>query len=428
MSSHGIWPDLTPLRTSRGFRLLFTSRTVTALGAQAAEVAVLVQAKQLTGSPLAVGMLGVAELVPLIAFGLYGGVLADRFDRRALMRWCEVALACCSGLLLFNASLPRPSVVVLFVLVAVTVGISSVQRPSLDASFPRLVPRQQLTAASAIMSLSQNISLVIGASLGGALAVAPGPWLVYALDAAGFAVSFCFLTRLPPLPRLGSEDSSETAQRPAWREIVAGLRYAASRRDLLGSYAADLAAMFFAYPNAMFPFMAVALHAPWSAGLMFTAPSVGAIAAGGLSGWMGRVRRHGVAIALAAGAWGLAITAFGQAPDLYIALGCLVVAGCADEISAIFRQTLWNQTIPDELRGRMAGVELLSYGIGPSAGQLRSGVTASLTSVRISMISGGLCCVGGVAAVCALLPALVRYRAHDDDDQEQPTVSRSQPD
>jgi MFS family permease len=401
-----VLPDLTPLRTSRGFRLLFVSRTTTALGSQAAEVAVLVQAKQLTGSPLAVGMLGVAELVPLIAFGLYGGVLADRFDRRALMRWCEVGLACCAGLLLLNALLPRPSVAALFALVAVTMAVSSVQRPSMDASFPRLVPREQLTAAAAVMSFSQNISVVLGASLGGALAVAPGPWLVYALDAAGFAVSFCFLSRLQPLPRL---DGAAGVPRPAWREIGAGLRYAVGRRDLLGSYAADLVAMFFGYPNAMFPFMAVTLHAPWSAGLMFSAPAVGAFAAAGLSGWMGRVRRQGLAIAVAAAVFGLAIAGFGLSPELYVALGCLVVAGGADEISAIFRQTLWNQTIPDELRGRLAGVELLSYGIGPSAGQLRSGVTASLTSVRFSLISGGACCVGGVAAVCALLPALVRY-------------------
>jgi MFS family permease len=240
-------------------------------------------------------------------------VLADRFDRRALMRWCEVGLACCAGLLLLNALLPRPSVAALFALVAVTMAVSSVQRPSMDASFPRLVPREQLTAAAAIMSFSQNISVVLGASLGGALAVAAG-----------------------------------------------------------------------------------------------------------LSGWMGRVRRHGLAIAVAAAVFGLAIAGFGLSPGLYVALGCLVAAGGADEISAIFRQTLWNQTIPDELRGRLAGVELLSYGIGPSAGQLRSGVTASLTSVRFSLVSGGVCCVGGVAAVCALLPALVRYRAEDSSPAKIP--------
>jgi MFS family permease len=182
------------------------------------------------------------------------------------------------------------------------------------------------------------------------------------------------------------------------------------RQDLLGSYLVDLAAMIFAYPSALFPFMAADLHAPWAAGLMFAAPSAGALGVTVVSGWMGRVRRHGLAIALAAAGWGLAITGFGLSPDLYLALGFLVAAG-ADMVSGIFRTTLWNQTVPDELRGRLAGVELLSYSVGPPAGQLRSGAVASLTSVRFSLVSGGLLCVGAVAAVCALLPVFVRYRA-----------------
>jgi MFS family permease len=400
-----LWPDLTPLRTSRGLRQVFASRTITALGTQATEVTVLVQAKQLTGSPLTVGLLGVAELVPLLAFGLYGGALADRFDRRALMRWCEAGLGGSAVLLLVNALLPHPAVWPLFALVAVMMAVSSLQRPSLDASVPRLVQRDQLTAAAALLSMSQNANFIIGSALGGVLAVTPGPWLVYGLEAAGFAASFGFLSRLPPLP------SGEHAGTSALRDIMTGLRYATSRRDLLGSYLADLSAMIFAYPNAMFPFMAADLHAPWSTGLMFAAPSVGAFGITVVSGWMGRVRRHGAAIALAAAAWGLAIAGFGLSPDLYIALGCLIAAGAADMTSGIFRSTLWNQTIPDELRGRLAGVELLSYGVGPPAGQLRSGVVASLAGARFSLVSGGLFCAGAVAVVCAVLPDFARYRA-----------------
>ncbi|MGH3259738.1 MAG: MFS transporter, partial [Streptosporangiaceae bacterium] len=199
---------------------------------------------------------------------------------------------------------------------------------------------------------------------------------------------------------------------------TAGLRYAAGRRDLLGSYLADLAAMIFAYPNALFPFVAADLHARWATGLMFAAPSAGAFGVTVVSGWMSRIRRHGLAIALSAGAWGLMMAGFGLSPDLPAALCFLVAAGAADMISGIFRQTLWNQTIPDALRGRMAGVELLSYGVGPPAGQLRSGVVASLTSVRFSLVSGGLICAAAVAAVCALLPGLVRYRADQDVAEE----------
>lgn len=247
---------------------------------------------------------------------------------------------------------------------------------------PRLVGREQLTAAAALMSLSQNAMFLLGSSLGGILAVTPGPWLVYGLDAAGLVISFAFLTGLDPLPRaVRAEDGDAAEPGSPLRQITAGLRYAVQRRDLLGSYLADLAAMSFAYPNALFPFMAAELHA------------------------------HGLAIALSAATWGLGVAGFGLSPGIYLALGCLVVAGGADMISGIFRETLWNQTIPDELRGRLAGVELLSYGLGPPAGQFPSGVVASLVSSRFSLVSGGLACVAAVAAVGVLLPSFVRYEA-----------------
>jgi MFS family permease len=414
-------PDVTPLRgpEARGFRAMFTSRTVAYLGSQAAEVALLVQAQRISGSPLVVGTLGLAELVPLIVFGLYGGVLADRFDRRALMRWCEPGLGACAVLLLLNSLLPHPRLWPLYVIAGVMMAFASLQRPAFEAATPRVVPRAQLTAAAAIMSLSTNASVLVGSSLGGVLAAAPGPWLVYGLDAAGFAVSFVMLSRLPKLPPARAQPAAEGTERdpgeradgPALREILVGLRYAVSRRDLLGSYLADLAAMIFAYPNAMLPFLAAQLHAPWSAGLMFAAPSAGAFAVSATSGWMPRVRRHGLAIAFAAAGWGLAMALVGLAPDVYVALACLAVAGGSDECSAVFRDTMWKQSIPDHLRGRMAGIELLSYAAGPPAGQLRSGAVAAVTSVRFSLTSGGLACAAAVAGVVVALPAFRRYTA-----------------
>jgi MFS family permease len=386
------------------------------LGSQAAEVALLVQAQRLTGSPLVVGTLGLAELVPLIVFGLYGGVLADRFDRRALMRWCEPGLALCAGLLLVNALLPHPLLWPLYVVSALLMAITSLQRPAFEAATPRIVPRERLTAAAAIMSLSTNASVLIGSSLGGVLAVAPGPWLVYALDAVGFAVSFVLLSRLPALPPTtgtgtgtGDSEVQEISNGPVLREILVGLQYAIGRKDLLGSYLADLAAMIFAYPNAMLPFLALELHAPWSAGLMFAAPSAGALAVSATSGWMPRVRRYGLAIALAAVGWGLAMAAVGISPSVYVALAFLAVAGGADECSAVFRDTMWKQSIPDHLRGRMAGIELLSYAAGPPAGQLRSGAVAAITGPRFSLTSGGLACAAAVVAVGVALPAFRGY-------------------
>jgi MFS family permease len=406
--------DLSPLRGAADFRWLLCSRTVTLLGTEASAVALLVQAKQLTGSALAVGLLGVAELVPLMVFGLYGGVLADRLDRGMLLRWGEAGLGVLAALLLLNALLARPSVWPLYLLAAAMTALGALQRPSFDAAVPRTVPRDQLAAAAGLLGVTTNASVLLGTALGGALAAAVGPQLVYGFDTASFAVSFILLTRLRRLPPPAAGPAGTVPQKarppgPGVRGVLAGLDYARRRPELLGSYLADLAAMILAYPIALFPFLAVTLHAPWSVGLMFAAPSAGALAASAVSGWTSRVHRHGVAIALAAAAWGVAITAFGLAPDVAAALACLLAAGAADEISAIFRSTLWNQTIPDELRGRLAGVEMLSYSVGPSAGQLRAGGVASLTSPRVAAWSGGLLCVGAVGLVCLALPGFTRY-------------------
>jgi MFS family permease len=406
----GLVADVTPLRTSRDFRLVFASWTVTLFGSQASEVALLVQARQLTGSTVAVGLLGAVELVPLVVFGLYGGALADRLDRRRLIRCCEAGLGGCAALLLINASLPRPAMWPLYLIAAVMMALTALQRPSLDASVPRVVTRDQLTAAAALLSLSASASMIAGTTLGGLLATWPGPRAVYILDAATFVVSLGFLSRLGPLPAPATADGDDVPS-GGLGGLLSGLRYARGRPELIGSYLADLAAMTFAYPNALFPFMAAELHAPWAVGLMFAAPSAGALAASATSGWTGRVHRHGRAIALAAAAWGLAITGFGLAPDIGAALALLVLAGGADMLSGIFRGALWNTTIPDALRGRLAGVELLSYGLGPSAGQIRAGAVASVTTPRFSLCSGGLLCAGAVAVVCAALPGFVRYSA-----------------
>jgi len=398
--------DTVPLRESREFRVLFASRSATLLGSQASEVALLVQARQLTGSALAVGLLGSAELLPLVVFGLYGGALADRLDRARLILWCEAGLGGCAALLALNALLPHPQLWPLYLVGATVMALAALQRPSLDASVPRVVARDQLTAASALLSMSSNAGVIGGTALGGTLATWPGPAAVYLLDVASFIISLAFLRRLGPLPAPAADGG---APAPGLRGLLTGLRYACRRPELLGSYLVDLAAMTLAYPNALFPFLAADLHAPWAVGLMFAAPPAGALAASATSGWTGKVHRHGRAIALAAAAWGLAITGFGLAPDIGAALALLAFSGAADMISGIFRETLWNQTIPDTIRGRLAGIELLSYGLGPSAGQVRGGAVATVTTPRISLWSGGLLCVGAVAVTCAALPGLVAY-------------------
>jgi MFS family permease len=416
--------DLSPL-ASRDFRVLFGSSTITLLGTEATDVALVVQVKQLTGSTLAVGLLGAAELVPLVVFALYGGVLADRLDRRQVIRWCEAALGGCSLLLLADSLLSRPLLWPLYVVVAAMNALASLQRPSVEATIPRIVPPGQLTAAVTLSSGSQNLSVIVGSSLGGVLAAGAGPAVVYALDAATFVVSsgLLFLLRPVPAPEPAVLASGADSPESGLRSVLAGLRYARSRPELLGSYLADLAAMTLSYPAALFPFLAAGLHASWAVGLMFACPSIGAFAITVSSGWMARVRRHGLAIALAACAWGLAIVAFGLAPDIAVALVALVLAGAADMVSGIFRDLLWKQTVPDALRGRLAGVELLSYALGPSAGQLRAGTVASLTTPRISLTSGGLLCVAAVGLVCLAFPAFTAYQSPvitDSENESEP--------
>ena len=409
--------DVTPLRTSRNFRLLLSSRTVTLLGSEATEVALLFQVKQLTGSPLAVGLLGLAELLALLAFALYGGVLADRVDRRRLMARTEIALIGAVALLLGNALLPHPLLWPLYVIAAVAMALASVQRPSIDATVPRTVRVDQLTAAAGLMGISANSAMILGATLGGVLAAELGPASVYGLDAVSFTVSaLCLLAVAPSVTRRRGEE----VQAPSGLGAIGeGIRFVAGRQDLIGSYLVDLAAMFLASATALLPFVAANLHARWALGLMYAADSVGALIAAALSGWSSRVTRYGRAIALSGAAWGLAMIAFGLSGSVALAIAMLVLAGAADMYSGVFRDALWNRTIPDQLRGRVAGIELLSYSVGPTAGQMRAGVVASLTSVRTALWSGGALCVIVIGATYAALPDFAKFDTAAEGSQKR---------
>jgi MFS family permease len=400
--------DGRPLRR-RDFRLLTASGVITMFGSFITIVAVPFQLKQLTGSYVAVGAVGVAELVPMVVFGLWGGAIADAADRRRVILWCEAAMAACTAGLLVNALLPHPAIWPLYLVAAAVAALDGLQRPSLDALIPRLVPREEMTAANALQGLRYQIGAIAGPAVGGALVVAAGVPAAYAIDALTFLASIALLFALRPVP------PSEHAERPSLAGIARGARYAWSRPELLGTYFVDLAAMFLAMPMALFPFVADELHARWALGLLYGALPAGAMLVSLTSGWASRVHHHGRAVLIAAGVWGLAIAAFGAAPDIYTALGLLVVAGAADMVSGLFRSTIWNQTIPDHLRGRLAGIELLSYSIGPTAGQLRSGVMAGLTGLRPAIVSGGLLCVAAVAACTALMPGFTAYDERTSD-------------
>jgi len=394
--------DLSPLRTSREFRLLFIGQGVSFFGSMMTFVVLPWQMYQLTKSSLAVGLLGVAEFVPILFMAFVGGALADAVDRRRMVRLTELLLAAGSGVLIINSLLPQPQVWVLFVCAAAFATLNGLQRPSLEALAPRLIPPEQIPAATALNTLGRTIGGVAGPALGGLLAATVGTAFTYSIDLITFVISLVALWMMSAVPPPPGADS------PSLRTIIEGLRYAKSRPELMGTYLVDINAMFFGMPMALFPAIAVGFGGA-SVGLLYSAPFVGALLATLTSRWTARVHRQGLAVVLAAGVWGVAIICLGIANRLWLALACLVLAGAADMVSGLFRMTIWNQTVPDHLRGRLAGIEMVSYSTGPLLGNAESGLVASLFSVRTSVISGGILCVLGTGLLALVLPAFVRY-------------------
>lgn len=406
--------DLTPLR-QRDFRLLYSAQFVSFLGSMVTYVALPYQMYVLTGSSLAVGLLGLAELLPLLATAFLGGALADAVDRRRMVLVTEAGLTLGCLLLLATALADAPPRWLLYVAAGLMSGLNGLQRPSIDALTPRLVPREQLPAAAALAAFRGSVGMIAGPGLGGALLATVGLPATYAFDAATYVFSFLAirLIRATPAPA--------DAERPSLARIAEGFRYARSRQELIGTYVVDFVAMVFGMPLALFPALAQGLGGAKALGALYAAPAAGALVASLTSRWTPRVHRHGLAVMLAATVWGLAIVAFGFCDSLAPALAWLALAGGADAVSGMFRMTMWHQTIPDSLRGRLAGIEMVSYMSGPLLGHVEAGAVAALFSVRASVVSGGVLCVAGVLVCGALLPRFVRYDAREF--QPQPTTS-----
>jgi MFS family permease len=330
------------------------------------------------------------------------GAVADYFDRRLMIRLTEAALAAGSVILIINALLPRPQLWVLFTCASLFAALIALQRPSLEALVPRIVKADQMPAVAALQAFRGSLAMVGGPALGGVLVVTFGPALAFTVDLFTFIVSLLALTMMQAVP------PPPEADRPGIKSIIEGLRYARSRQELLGTYLVDMNAMFFGIPMALFPAIAEG-YGGASVGLLYAAPAAGALVMSLMLGWTRRVHRHGLAVGIAAACWGFAIIAFGFAGRLWLALLCLAVAGAADMISGVFRMIIWNQTIPDHLRGRLAGIELISYHTGPMLGNAESGIVASLFSIRTSVVSGGILCVLGTGLLLLALPAFRTY-------------------
>jgi len=397
--------DADLLRRRRELRLLMVGQGVSLLGSAVTLVAIPVQMYDLTGSTVAVGLVGAAQLVPILALALLGGALADAFDRRRLMAIAELGSLTVAAALTVNALLPDPQLWLLYVASALLAAFMAILRPPLDALVPRLVERRELAAASALYGAVRNASSLGGPALAGALIATAGFGATYGVDALSFLVSLVALWRMrtpPPVP---------DAEPPSLRGIVEGVRFARSKPELTGTYLVDITAMFFAMPEALFPAYAQRHGGAAVAGLLYAAPAAGALALSLASGWTRHVVRHGRAVVLAAAGWGAAIVVFGVAGPLWLGVAALAVAGAADEVSAIFRATIWNETVPDRMRGRLAGMEMISYTSGPTLGNVEAGFAAALIGVRGSIVAGGVLCVAGSFALAAALPGLWRYES-----------------
>ena len=399
--------DVSPLRRHRDYRLLFLGQVVSALGSFFTYVALPVQLFDLTKSSAMVGILGAVQLVPLALTALWGGVLADAFDRRRLLRWCEASLMTCSLALAINSLLPHPSVVAIFVIAALMSAISGIHVPALESLTPKLVDRDELTAVSALTSLRGTSAAIAGPALAGLCIAAFGLAATFVIDAASFAISLVALTAIRSMP------PPETAPSVSFESIREGFRYAAGRPELIGTYVVDIVAMTFAMPMALFPALAERWGGAHSIGYLYSAMSLGSLLVTLFSGWSKHVARHGAAVVLAASAWGLAITGLGFAHTLPIAILWLALAGAADMVSGLFRMTIWNETIPSEIRGRMAGIEQLSYMTGPLLGNARAGYMGQRFGLANAIVWGGAVCVIGVIACVPLLPAFWRYRRRE---------------
>jgi MFS family permease len=401
--------DVTPLRSSRDFRLLFVAGTVFYLGGMISYVAIPYQIYTITGSNAAVGMVGLVELLPLLVGGLYGGALADHVDRRRLLVWTGVAQAVLTALLAVNAAQDSPRVWPIFVLAFCYAAVSSLQRPSREALLPRTVEHDQIIAANALGSFGMQLGLLLGPTIGGLLIAQVGVAWCFGVDVVGLVVATALYAAMRPYPH-----RDETTP-PSLAGIMDGVRYAVSRRDLLGTYLVDIIAMLLAIPLVLFPALAEdVFEQPHLLGLLYTAETVGALVATATSGWTSRVHHHGRAIVVAAAAYGLFIGLAGLAPTIWLLMLALALAGAADMVSGTFRATVWNQTIPETMRGRLAGIEMLSYSLGPLGGQVRAGFVADLWSVRGSIASGGFACVVGVVATAATLRDFWGYDERTD--------------
>ncbi|CAN5238047.1 MFS transporter [soil metagenome] len=404
--------DLSPLRESRDYRLLFTGQLVSFFGSMMTFIVVPWQMYQLTGSSAMVGYIYLAEFVPMVILAFAGGAMADFLDKRKMLRLTEFGQAAASAMLLINSLLPQPRIWVLFVCVAAHAGLAAIQRPAFESFIQKIIPVELMTAVMALNSIRWSIGAIISPAIAGIIATQFHPAVAYGLDLVTFVATITALFMVSSVP------SPENAERPSWQGIKRAWKYAFSRQELVGTYFIDIAAMFFAMPQALYPALAVVYGGQY-VGFFPAALAAGALVASLTSGWTKNVHRHGLMVTLAAIMWGFGIILFGLVDSLIPALIFLGTAGFFDMISGIFRGAIWNQTIPNYLRGRLASIEMMSYLTGPMLGSAKMGIVAEKFGVKTALVSGGILCVISVAGAAFFLPKFISYDGREGIKQRE---------
>lgn len=409
--------DIRPLRTP-DFRRLWVANIVTVIGAQLTVVAVPAQIYSLTNSSAMVGLTGLFGLVPLIVFGLWGGALADHFDRRVLLIVTTLGLILTSGTFWLLAEGNVGNVWLLLVVYAVQQACFAINQPTRTAVLPALIPLDQLPAANSLNMTVMSAGAIAGPLVGGALIPVFGFPLLYLIDTICLFATLWAVIRLPKLPVL------ERKGTPGLRSVLDGLGYLLGHPILLTSFLVDGIAMVFGMPRALFPQIAhESFGGPPEGGLafalLFAAMPAGAVIGGVLSGWVSRVDRQGLAVVWSIIAWGAAVVATGAAvwfaPSapmamLAVAVAALAFGGAADMASAAFRQSMLLTAADDAVRGRLQGVFIVVVAGGPRIADTLHGWAAEPFGTAATTAGGGVLVIIGVVIAALAIPAFVRYR------------------
>lgn len=393
--------NLAPFK-NKNYKNLFLGQTISYFGSMMTYVAIPYQAYEITKNSFMVGLISSIQLVPLLIAGLYGGALADTLDRRKLLISSELGLVICTLAYILNAQIFN-SYYFLVTVAGLSSALVGLHRPSMDAIIPQIVEKKDLNAVAALSSLRYAIGAVAGPALGGILISNFGATITYVLDGLTFIISIFFLLNIKTDPHIKNKNKANL------NSILEGLSYAKNNPVILGSYLVDIIAMVFAMPIALYPQMADEWSSKTNVGLLYAALPIGAGIMSLFSKILDSNKRLGAGVIVSASLWGVFIIVLAFANNIYFAAAALILAGMADSVSAIYRSTIWNEVIPNNIRGRLGSLNMLSYMVGPLIGNMRAGTLAAVYNTHISVLSGGILCTIACVACVWLFPLFWSY-------------------